>query len=101
MGSFFGLPAQPCLARESARPVNGESFLAYVEQVLVPSLKPGDIVIIDNLGSHKGKTVRRAIRFVARPRRTLRCCPNGRGHRACRRIQMTSTLLATSAAFEC
>jgi transposase len=43
-------------------PINGESFLAYVEQVLVPSLKPGDIVIIDNLGSHKGKTVRRAIR---------------------------------------
>jgi hypothetical protein len=36
-------------------PINGESFLAYVEQVLVPALKPGDIVIIDNLGSHKGK----------------------------------------------
>ena len=43
-------------------PINGQSFLAYVEQVLVPVLKPGDIVIIDNLGSHKGKTVRRAIR---------------------------------------
>src|SRR5215475_13064159 len=43
-------------------PINGQSFLAYVEQVLVPALKPGDIVIIDNLGSHKGKTVRRAIR---------------------------------------
>jgi len=43
-------------------PINGESFLAYVEQVLVPALKPGDIVIIDNLGSHKGKSVRRAIR---------------------------------------
>jgi transposase len=43
-------------------PINGESFLAYVEQVLVPTLKPGDIVIIDNLGSHKGKAVRRAIR---------------------------------------
>lgn len=43
-------------------PINGESFLAYVEQVLVPALKPGDIVIIDNLGSHKGKAVRRAIR---------------------------------------
>jgi transposase len=43
-------------------PINGESFLAYIEQVLVPTLKPGDIVIIDNLGSHKGKTVRRAIR---------------------------------------
>jgi transposase len=43
-------------------PINGESFLAYIEQVLVPTLKPGDIVIIDNLGSHKGKAVRRAIR---------------------------------------
>jgi transposase len=43
-------------------PINGESFLAYVEQLLVPTLKPGDIVVIDNLGSHKGKAVRRAIR---------------------------------------
>ena len=43
-------------------PINGESFLAYVEQLLVPALEPGDIVIMDNLGSHKGKAVRRAIR---------------------------------------
>jgi transposase len=43
-------------------PINGESFLAYIEQVLIPVLEPGDIVIIDNLGSHKGKAVRRAIR---------------------------------------
>jgi transposase len=43
-------------------PINGETFLAYVEQALVPKLKPGDIVVIDNLGSHKGKAVRRAIR---------------------------------------
>jgi len=43
-------------------PINGRSFLAYVEQILVPTLRPGDIVIIDNLGSHKGKAVRRAIR---------------------------------------
>jgi hypothetical protein len=43
-------------------PINGESFLAYIEQVLVPALKPGDIVIIDNLGSHKRKAVMRAIR---------------------------------------
>ena len=43
-------------------PINGERFLAYVEQFLVPTLKPGDIVILDNLGSHKGKGVRRAIR---------------------------------------
>jgi len=43
-------------------PINAERFLVYVEQVLVPSLEPGDIVIMDNLGSHKGKAVRRAIR---------------------------------------
>jgi len=43
-------------------PINGERFRLYVEQVLVPTLKPGDIVIMDNLGSHKGKAVRRAIR---------------------------------------
>ena len=43
-------------------PINGESFLAYVEQVLVPTLRPGDIVVFDNLGSHKGKAVRRSIR---------------------------------------
>jgi putative transposase len=45
-------------------PINGERFLAYVEQFLVPTLKPGDIVILDNLGSHKGKAVRKAIRSV-------------------------------------
>jgi len=43
-------------------PINGESFRAYVEQALVPVLSPGDIVIMDNLGSHKGQAVRRAIR---------------------------------------
>ncbi len=41
---------------------NGERFLTYVEKVLTPTLRPGDIVIIDNLGSHRGKAVRRAIR---------------------------------------
>jgi transposase len=43
-------------------PINGLSFRAYVEQFLVPTLAPGDIVIMDNLGSHKGQRVRRAIR---------------------------------------
>jgi transposase len=43
-------------------PINGRGFLAYVEQILVPSLVPGDIVVMDNLGSHKGQAVRRAIR---------------------------------------
>ena len=42
-------------------PINGRSFLAYVEQFLVPTLSPGDIVIMDNLASHKSKAVRRAI----------------------------------------
>lgn len=41
--------------------INGESFLAYVGQVLVPTLGPGDVVIMDNLGSHKGAAVRQAI----------------------------------------
>ena len=39
-------------------PINGERFRAYVEQFLVPTLKPGDVVILDNLGSHKGKAMR-------------------------------------------
>lgn len=44
------------------QPINGEWFRAWVEQALIPSLKPGDVVVLDNLGSHKGKAVRRAIR---------------------------------------
>ena len=44
------------------QPVNGEWFRAYVEQALVPTLKPGDVVVMDNLGSHKGRAVRQAIR---------------------------------------
>ena len=43
-------------------PINGERFRLYVEKVLVPTLKPGDLVVMDNLGSHKGKAVRAAIR---------------------------------------
>lgn len=43
-------------------PINGATFLAYVEQVLVPTLREGDIVIMDNLGSHKAQAVRAAIR---------------------------------------
>jgi transposase len=43
-------------------PIDGESFRTYVERVLVPTLRQGDIVIMDNLGSHKGKAVRDLIR---------------------------------------
>ena len=43
-------------------PINGASFLAWVKQFLVPTLRPGDIIVLDNLGSHKGVAMRRAIR---------------------------------------
>jgi transposase len=43
-------------------PIDGETFRTYVERVLVPTLREGDIVIMDNLGSHKGKAVRELIR---------------------------------------
>jgi transposase len=42
-------------------PMDGDVFLAYVEQVLVPTLSPGEIVILDNLGSHKVAGVAEAI----------------------------------------
>jgi transposase len=41
--------------------MNGEVFRAYVEQILAPTLQPGDIVIMDNLSSHKVAGVREAI----------------------------------------
>jgi transposase len=45
-------------------PINRDAFQAYVDQVLVPELEPGDIVVMDNLSSHKGQAVRRAIEAV-------------------------------------
>jgi transposase len=45
-------------------PMNGIVFLAYVEQVLVPELKPGDVVIMDNLPAHKVSGIREAIEAV-------------------------------------
>jgi transposase len=48
----------PCLLDG---PINREAFDACVEQVLVPELRPGDIVAMDNLSSHKGPVVRRLI----------------------------------------
>ena len=43
-------------------PINGELFALYVEKVLTPTLAKGDVVILDNLNSHKGKAARKAIR---------------------------------------
>jgi len=41
--------------------INGETFLAYVEQMLAPTLSPGDIVVLDNLSSHEVRGVREAV----------------------------------------
>ena len=49
----------PCVLDQ---PVNGQSFLAWIEQFLVPTLSPGDIVVMDNLSSHKRPAIRTAIR---------------------------------------
>jgi transposase len=49
----------PCVFN---RPINAKSFLAWVIEFLVPTLRPGDIVVMDNLSSHKSSAVRRAIR---------------------------------------
>ncbi len=46
----------PCLIDG---PINGERFRLYVETMLAPTLRAGDIVIMDNLGSHRGKVVRK------------------------------------------
>jgi transposase len=49
----------PCLLDG---PINGQVFLIYVQRFLVPTLRPSDIVVMDNLGSHKSPAVRDAIR---------------------------------------
>lgn len=51
----------PCVLDQ---PINAASFLEYVEQFLVPTLGPGDVVIMDNLSSHKRPAIRKAIRRV-------------------------------------
>lgn len=45
-------------------PIDGESFLAYIVQVLAPTLRPGDIVVMDNLSCHKSPAVRTALARV-------------------------------------
>ena len=52
-------------------PINGEIFRTDVEHVLVPTLRPNDIVILDNLGSHKAPAIRRAIRAAGARRMFL------------------------------
>lgn len=52
-------------------PINGEKFRAYVEQILVPTLRPGDIAVMDNLAAHKIAGVREAIEAAGAERRFL------------------------------
>lgn len=52
-------------------PMDGESFRAYIEQFVVPTLRPGDIVVVDNLSSHKAPGVREAIESVGAELRYL------------------------------
>lgn len=54
------------------RPINRTTFTAYVQQVLVPELRPGDVVVMDNLSSHKGPEVLAAIEAAGA---TLRFLP--------------------------
>jgi transposase len=53
-------------------PMNSDAFRAYVEQVLVPTLRPGEIVIMDNLPAHRGAAIRTAIQATGA---TLRLLP--------------------------
>ncbi len=58
-------------------PINGTLFRAWVEPFLVPTFKPGDIVVLDNLGSHTGAGTRRAIRDAGAHLLFLPpCCPD-------------------------
>jgi len=52
-------------------PIDGATFLAYIEQVLVPSLRPGDVVVLDNLAAHKQPEVRAAIEHAGASLRFL------------------------------
>jgi hypothetical protein len=61
-------------------PINGRIFLACVVQFLIPTLRPGDIVVLDNLGSHKSAAVRNAIRTVTRALDPTKSPLSPRGH---------------------
>ena len=51
--------------------MNGDAFLAYIEHVLVPELRPGDVVVMDNLSVHKGAAIRDAIQAAGAELRFL------------------------------
>lgn len=71
--TFVGALRLDCLTAPCVidGPLDGDSFLAYVEHCLVPILRPGDMVVLDNLSSHKSKAVRTAIRQAGATRLLL------------------------------
>jgi hypothetical protein len=68
-GTAYKALTAPCVIDG---PMNGDAFLAYVEQSLAPTLKPGDIVVMDNLSSHKPPAIREPIELAGA---RLLCCP--------------------------
>jgi len=54
----------PCAPWLFGGPMNGEMFLAWVRQGLAPTLRPGDVVILDNLATHKIRGVRQTLEAV-------------------------------------
>jgi hypothetical protein len=62
-------------------PINGAKSLAYVEQALVPTLSPGETVMMDNLGSHKRAGFEKPLK--RRPRRCVSCRPTARTSTLC------------------
>ena len=68
-GLRLGALTAPCVIDG---PMDGLTFNAYVEQILLPTLRPGDIVVMDNLPAHKGDRVRQAIEAAGA---TLRYLP--------------------------
>lgn len=75
------IAAQRCGRIEAPRildgPVNGAAFKTHVEKVLASTPRPGDLVIMDNPGSHEGKAVRQAIRAAgAKLLFLLKCSPD-------------------------
>jgi hypothetical protein len=57
------------------RPINARAFHAYVETQLPKTLSPGDIVVIDNFGSHKGEAVPLGPRFAPQVQGCSSCRP--------------------------
>ena len=57
-------------------PINGQTFRQYINEVFIPTLRPSDIVVMDNLGSHRSSTVRQAFRALGAKRFSPKYSPD-------------------------